>query len=739
MKYLEMFSISDARLTASVRNSDLPVAVPLPDTLNFSRWVQEGFASYVDHLLTTVRAQLEITFNRLSFVRTQHIHTLVLMSEPTVTQQAAAITQQEAEAVLKKWWGYDTFRDRQWDAISSALSGRDTFILASTGAGKSLIFQIPALITMKTVICISPLLSLAQDQVQHLQACGIAAAALNSLSPNPQEISRRALNGEYRLLYISPERLVLWVDKVREMWIAGHLLLVAIDEAHCISAQGHDFRPDYRELHVIRQRCPELPLIAVTATATKQVSQDIIEQLHMRNPLIVRCSMDRPNLSYTVRQKTRPDVDFTPALFGDSAAIVYCLRRADTEDIAEHLRSIGLKAAAYHAKLEPEVRQQVHTDFMCDRLQIVVATNSFGMGISKLDIRTVVYYGVCKTLEECSQMFGRAGRDNMPSKCLLYFNGADIGFISSLVQKDTQLPNGHNMFAAMKEFVYTDQCRRAVLLRYFDEEPEMNSNGQVRCTQCDNCTQPISSNSSSTSSSTTSVPRMTGDTKPVEEEQLFQHLRQWRSAQAAAKRLAPYMVFPDRTLYELARIRPTTSSALLQVSGIGQTKSLQYGTSLLGTLKEYCALHELAMDREAPHSPLASRSPTKKRMANGESKPALSNTILETLRLHQQGRMLGNIAATRGLKESTIVDHLSTCAESGHALNWTLLPIDPAVDTSITALLSRHHSQHPSSRAHVTVPQLAQWSRQVDWSIVKLVRCKFYHPSSSLSDRNDIV
>ncbi|MDQ3198633.1 MAG: DNA helicase RecQ [Verrucomicrobiota bacterium] len=392
-------------------------------------------------------------------------------------------------ASLKKHFGYTAFRPLQEEIVRDALAGRDVFALMPTGGGKSLCFQLPALLRPGLTIVIAPLISLMKDQVDALQASGVAATFLNSALDGTQARARlRGLyDGEYRLLYVAPERLLLdsFIEKVKDWNVAQ----IAIDEAHCISEWGHDFRPEYRELARLRQILPQVPLMALTATATERVREDILAQLKLREPQLYVASFDRPNLTYRVVPKASPYdqlLDFLQSRPNDSG-IVYCASRKSADSVASKLNADGITARPYHAGLEAKERAQNQEMFLRDDVRVVSATIAFGMGINKPNVRFVVHYDLPKNIESYYQETGRAGRDGLPSDCVLLFSASDVvkqtRFIEEKSESEARI--AREQLRQMVHYAETRECRRTTLLRYFAEErPNEPCNG------CDNCLNP---------------------------------------------------------------------------------------------------------------------------------------------------------------------------------------------------------------------------------------------------------
>ena len=392
--------------------------------------------------------------------------------------------------LLKTHFGFDGFLPLQEEIIGSVMDGKDAFVLMPTGGGKSLCYQLPALALDGLTLVISPLISLMKDQVDALKTNGIEAAFINSSLDQREaaEVGERVHRGQIKILYVAPERAVL--PGFQAFLKTLNISLIAIDEAHCVSEWGHEFRPAYRELQGLREVCPKAPVIALTATATRRVRADVLSQLGLREPQIFASSFDRPNLTYSVKPKT----DAFSALLGlvrkhqGESAIVYCLSRRATEDTARSLSRQGFHAESYHGRMEPNDRRDVQERFIRDQLPIVVATTAFGMGIDKPDVRLVVHYDMPKSVEGYYQETGRAGRDGMPSECVLFYAPGDRAkheyFINQL-EADDEKERARDRVRRMLDFCTLTTCRRKFLLEYLGEEwPGTN------CGSCDVCLSP---------------------------------------------------------------------------------------------------------------------------------------------------------------------------------------------------------------------------------------------------------
>jgi len=481
---------------------------------------------------------------------------------------------------LKRHFGYDAFRPLQEEIIRHVLSGRDCLALMPTGGGKSLCFQLPSLMHGGLTIVVSPLIALMKDQVDQLTVSGIPAAYINSSLDGYEidAVKRKALAGQLRMLYVAPERIA--APEFRNLLSQLDVRLIAIDEAHCVSEWGHDFRPDYANLKVLRMEFPNVPTIALTATATPEVRQDIIRQLHLREPRTFISSFNRPNLTYAVAPKRKGWGGLLGLLekYRGESAILYCFSRKDTEALADLLRTRGIKAAPYHAGLSAEVRARTQDRFIKDDLDVIVATIAFGMGIDKPDVRLVAHCDLPKSVEGYYQETGRAGRDGLPAECVLFFTYADrrkqMFFINGM-DEGPQRELARQKLDAVIRYADLKTCRRRFLLSYFGE-----TTGAGNCGGCDVCLGTVIRESEGVSNVKKKA------VVPDADAALFERLRALRKRLAAIRRVPPYMIFGDVSLRAMASQRPVTRAEFAVIPGVGEKKLQTFADVFMETIKD---------------------------------------------------------------------------------------------------------------------------------------------------------
>ena len=490
------------------------------------------------------------------------------------------------EQLLKKYFGYDKFRPLQLDIINNVLEKKDSLVLMPTGGGKSLCFQIPALQFEGLTIVISPLISLMKDQVDALKANGINADFINSsLTPKKiDEIKTKIQNKEVKILYIAPERLSS-ID-FKSFLLSLDISLIAIDEAHCISEWGHEFRKDYRNLKFLKSIFIGVPIIALTATATPKVKDDILKQLNLNDPKVFISSFDRENLNLIVmkKQKTFDKILNLLNKHKNESAILYCFSRKDTENIAKKLKSYGHKALPYHAGLSNKIRQHNQEQFINDKINIIVATIAFGMGIDKPDVRLVIHHTFSKSVEGYYQEIGRAGRDGLPSDCILFYSRGDIHkqeFFINMIKDIAIKQAAQNKLDEMSFYSEMRGCRRKFLLKYFGEEFKKEN-----CEACDICLdlpeiQAINSIKNKANQYTSY------------DAELFNELRDLRTKISQERDVPPFVVFGDTPLREMATIFPRDENSFLKINGVGQQKLNDFGKEFLNIINQYITINNI--------------------------------------------------------------------------------------------------------------------------------------------------
>lgn len=652
----------------------------------------------------------------------------------------------DIKAALKKYWGYDSFLPLQQRAIESVLHDRDSIVVLPTGGGKSICFQAPAVVLPGMAIVVSPLISLMKDQIDSLTECGIPAARIDSsqLTRERDEVIERVINRKLKLLYIAPERFAAdgFIDFLRRVDIS----LIAIDEAHCVSMWGHDFRPEYRRLGRLKEVFPGVAVHAYTATATEQVRRDIALQLHLNDPEVLVGSFDRSNLVYRVQRRTNTfnQVHGVLARHRNESVVVYCIRRADVNDLCARLIEHGYRAVPYHAGLSAEERKAAQDAFIAEEVDIIVATVAFGMGIDKSNVRAVIHTGMPKSLEHYQQESGRAGRDGLEAECTLFWSGGDYGIWKSILanmESDQARDIALSKLSAMYDYCTGLTCRHRALVNYFGQDLDGDN-----CGACDVCLGEIGSMDDSLELAqkilscvvrlhqrfgadyTAAVLTGSRDRRILERKHdslstygllsdltknatrgwieqlvgqgyleksgeynvlhvtergwrvlhgeetpnllrppdravktsrvafdawegvdhgLFEALRVLRRKLAMERNVPAYVVFSDAALRDMARLRPSTSGAFLQVSGVGRAKAEQYGEPFLFAISQYCREHSLLLDAAPP-----------RRRARVERRSTLNMARQTAYGLFSRGTSVEEVARAVDRAPSTVVEYL---------------------------------------------------------------------------------
>jgi ATP-dependent DNA helicase RecQ len=703
-------------------------------------------------------------------------------------------------AAVSKFWGYSDLKPLQAEAIAAGIEGADSLVVLPTGGGKSLCYQVPPLVAGRTDVVVSPLIALMKDQVDALRACGYAAAAIHSgiSEEERRQVTADMAAGRLNLVFVSPERLLTpWFLAQAQR---ANVRNFAIDEAHCISQWGHDFRPEYRRLAELRERFPEASIHAFTATATERVRRDIVEQLKLRRPKLLVGRFDRPNLAYRLVPRRDLNMQLIETLkrHQGEAAIVYCIARKDTESVAEMLKAAGFRAAAYHAGMEPRERSRTQDDFAKERLDIVVATVAFGMGIDRSNVRCVIHAAMPKSIEHYQQETGRAGRDGLEAECVLFYGAADAGRWERLMARsaeETGQPENStraqiDLVRQMNAFCGSQSCRHRALSAYFGQAYEASD-----CGACDVCAGETAAMENGTDIARQVVEcvqalrlpfgagyvadvlagaklekirarrhdklpqygalanlgraevqrivlqlvdldfldRSPGD-RPVltitaagqkllrgegevklrapepeapvatrtdewqgVDRDLFEALRSLRREIAEERSVPPFVIFSDTTLRDLARQRPVTVAALLNIKGVGERKQADFGERFVRAIAAYCRENRLASQAQAKLRPSAA--------------PSSSRT--QAFSLFEAGRSIDQVVQVTGRSRGTIAQYLEEYVDERRP--ESVAPWVPA------ALYERIKSTAIRLQGHLLKPVFEALNQEVAYDDIRIV------------------
>jgi RecQ family ATP-dependent DNA helicase len=605
----------------------------------------------------------------------------------------SSFTKEDCLTQLKNIYGYDSFRPNQYEMIENLLAGKDGVMILATSGGKSMNYQFPPIMKQIPAIIISPLIALMDNQEMSLNSIGVTAIALHSNKSISEDQIKQIEVGYYKVIFVSPEKIATesWMKTMDKMVDANLICLFAVDESHMVSQYGHDFRPTYRELHILRTKYPSIPILATTATATVAVQNDIVSQLKLINPLIIRSSINRNNLCPAIYKKTKSIIGDLQSVTGildnpEKSILIYASTKAIVEKICAELRDNGYNAVFYHAGLSAEIRRSIFDDFMGDKVKIVVATNCFGVGLDKSDVAAVVVYGIPSSIEELLQLFGRVREDVELCPVVLFYNYGDYMSRKFMIEGSKTQTNQETsllLFNQLYQFLQSKKCRRKAFAEYFSEDST-----NINCTErnaCDVCATSVNVKMNKNNNKTNKSKQQYNDNdssttslSPIELN-IFNSLTAWRKQQATQTGVSLHQIFSNKTLVELSKKRPIFYELLTKIHGIGKMKQKTHGRSLINLILDLCKTYQVESNVSfdiskidihnqgaEPSSSLISDSETTIIMSKKRKQPEfyIPTNARNSWDLLIKGNTITSIAKTTDLSTDTIAKHILRCLDA---------------------------------------------------------------------------